>query len=401
MSLAIGENKKIKDTNRVRGALRRVLATLAVGVAAGPLMVQPTAAADTTWFHVSAGFDHTCGVTSTNDLWCWGNNYYGQLGVGDQNHRSAPVRVDPRGKWIAVSSGQNHTCGIQKDYSLYCWGDNRNGILGTGTTAPVHIKPTLVGRLWWAVSAGSNHTCGLRTSGEAYCWGSGHRGQIGSGENIGYATSPQRVAFNGNWAAISAGLYGTCGLDTKGTRYCWGNDMMGGLGLGTQLSITNTPTKLPEDSGWASIDLGELYAGCGVSQGKYVYCWGYNNNGKLGVGDEENRYEPTRTLGGGKWIQVTMGAGHTCGLKTSGSVYCWGNNRQGQLGIGTSSIDESATPVSISGGGSAPQWSALSAGNNHTCGIRSDGILLCWGNNHKGQLGVGDTAIRRSPTKVI
>src|SRR5690606_34554733 len=90
------------------------------------------------------------------------------------------------------------------------------------------------------------------------------------------------------------------------------------------------------DGNWRTVDVGER-AGCGISTGRFLYCWGYNPDGQLGVGDYENRSEPTRVTGR-NWAQVSMGTSHTCGIKTDGIGYCWGANPYGQLGIGSTLV---------------------------------------------------------------
>src|SRR6476469_3209495 len=86
----------------------------------------------TDWLGMAPGYQHTCAVRSTQRLlYCWGNNKYGQLGLGDVQQRLSPEQVDMDG-WKGPSSGFGHTCSTMVDFTLWCWGNNASGQLGLG-----------------------------------------------------------------------------------------------------------------------------------------------------------------------------------------------------------------------------------------------------------------------------
>jgi len=81
---------------------------------------------------VSGGSRHTCGVRRDHTLWCWGSDFYGQLGRGDNVNQPSPTQVGTDTDWAQVALGLGHTCGIRVDHTLWCWGNNWFGQLGLG-----------------------------------------------------------------------------------------------------------------------------------------------------------------------------------------------------------------------------------------------------------------------------
>jgi alpha-tubulin suppressor-like RCC1 family protein len=126
-----------------------------------------------------------------------------------------------------------------------------------------------------------------------------------------------------------------------------------------------------------------------------LYCWGYNASGQLGDGTTTKRNVPTLVSGGfTDWSSVSVGVEHTCGLR-AGMLYCWGKNTYGRLGDSTTMARHVPTPVS----GGFADWQSVSAGDLHTCGVRA-GQMYCWGYNNDGQLGDSTTTERDVPTPV-
>jgi alpha-tubulin suppressor-like RCC1 family protein len=144
--------------------------------------------------YISAGFAHTCGITTGNQALCWGENENGQLGRGNLTDASSPVAVAGGLSWRAISAGFKHTCGLALDGQAYCWGNNDFGQLGdastTQSTAPVLVSGGLI---FQSISAGETFTCGVTTAGAAYCWGDNVYGQLGQPGPA--ARTPQKLPF--------------------------------------------------------------------------------------------------------------------------------------------------------------------------------------------------------------
>src|SRR5206468_2470484 len=153
--------------------------------------------------------------------------------------------------FASVSGGYNHTCGLTTTGAAYCWGDGFYGQRGDGDTATVYPQtpvPVAGGLTFAAVSAGGNASCGVTTTGVAYCWGMNAHGQLGVGTSTGpercqnpgtapysYACSTVPVAVAGGltFKGVIAGYGVTCGVTTSGAPYCWGENLYGALGNGT------------------------------------------------------------------------------------------------------------------------------------------------------------------------
>jgi alpha-tubulin suppressor-like RCC1 family protein len=140
---------------------------------------------------IAVGGEHTCALTNSGAVKCWGYNHYGQLGDGTttESHAPVPVRRLPKGV-VAISAGGYHTCALTKGGAAKCWGYNGYGQLGDGTHTDRH-KPVQVHGLSGGVrsiSAGTNengdsvdHTCTLTRGGAVKCWGYNGYGQLGDG----------------------------------------------------------------------------------------------------------------------------------------------------------------------------------------------------------------------------
>jgi alpha-tubulin suppressor-like RCC1 family protein len=379
----------------------------------GPALAT-TASAALTFREVSAGGLHTCGVTSEDQAYCWGYNNYGQLGVGTTDGpelclslgcSTRPVAVLGGLRFRQVSAGEDHTCGITTDYLAYCWGLNYNGQLGDGTTIYRSTPVAVAGGLHFRqASAGHAHTCGLTTDNRAYCWGYNGDGALGNGTNTGPETGPygtyssRPVAVLGTLAfrQVSSGGSHTCGVTTDNRAFCWGRNGEGQLGDSTGVRRLG-PSPVAGTRHWRQVDAGFLHT-CGVTMLNRAFCWGNGRDGELGNGKTYLSFWPRAVSGGLSFERVTAGDFHSCGETATNRAYCWGGNRNnyGQLGDGTT-IGR-LTPVAVKGG---LYFSEVSAGGYHTCGKTSAGVGYCWGYNGPGQLGDGSRTNRLRPRAVV
>lgn len=203
---------------------------------------------------VSAGGDHTCGLTISNRAFCWGSNQYGQIGDSTTvARRLRPSQVAGTRQFRQLVAGTYHTCGATTDNRIYCWGDGQFGQIGDGTTKVRFWPRRVAGTLSFArVTAARFHSCAETSLKRVYCWGANLSGQLGIGTDTGpqicngWDCSTRPVAVTGGlyFVQVSAGSGNhTCGRTAQGVGYCWGSNDDGEVGNGRSLGVgTPVPT---------------------------------------------------------------------------------------------------------------------------------------------------------------
>jgi alpha-tubulin suppressor-like RCC1 family protein len=394
---------------------------------------------------VEAGADHACALLQAGDIKCWGSNAHGQLGLGDDQDRggdtgdmgnSLPlVDLDAPSSATQLAAGADHTCALLGKGILKCWGANTRGQLGLGHADDwgddvdemgvhlpvVNVSPGLVVA---SVAAGGQHTCAILAGGSVKCWGSNDSGQLGYGDTrtrgddafeMGNFLPTVELGQGRTATKITAGFTHTCALLDNGAVKCWGGNFAGQLGIGSTFDRGNDSLEMGD---WLQeVDLGagrtaiHIEAGndhtCALLDDDSVKCWGANDFGQLGQGDDLPRGDDAGEMALLPFIEleppfradrITAGSFHSCAISDR-TLQCWGSNGTGQLGLGDGDdrgndpgemgialpaveLGASRTPVQIDGG-----W-------RFTCARFANERIKCWGANDAGQLGLGDREVR-------
>ena len=344
---------------------------------------------------ISAGWAFSCGITTGDRAWCWGNNSTGQLGTFNRIKRLAAVPTKGDRPFQALESASHVTCALGTDRLAYCWGQ----FLPTVATT----QPKLVdaGRRFVQVTADYEHMCGVTATGRAFCRGLNSSGQLGDGTATS-RTELVRVVGGLTFRQVSTGEFHTCGVTVDDLAYCWGDNYNGMLGDGngssTDVIRELRPKAVAGGLRFRSISAGSTFT-CAVATDDQGYCWGTNLYGQIGDETEIDRYIPTLVHGGRRWSRIEAGNSHVCGVTLTGEGFCWGRNAEGQLGTGAlDQVTMGQAPRAVAG---PFVWRQISAGGLHSCGVTTDDVAYCWGYNHKGEVGDGTQILRPAPTLVL
>ncbi len=356
---------------------------------------------------ILASWNYTCVVLNTNSMKCWGDGGMGRLGNGQWYNRADPVSVNLGGNGgpttaVEVSSGStHHSCAVMTDGSMQCWGEDYYGQNGHGSgggwhggdATPVQVTmPT--GRTAQTVANGFHHSCAVMDDGSLYCWGDNRVGQLGLGTTSERENVPTSVTLPDNRSviAVTGGFDSSCIILNDSTGMCTGLNQDGQLGNGNTTNYTSfTPiTVLPANSNLAAISIGVRHT-CGLLDNGSVYCWGWGDDGQLGDGNTETMNSSAVKVdfpAGRTAIAIDAGMMHTCAILDDNSAMCWGDNEYGQIGDNTTTDRLTPTNVTFPGGIGV---ATISAGRVHTCAIVMNGSVYCWGAHEIGQLGNGWT----------
>lgn len=323
---------------------------------------------------IAAGAQFACFAPASGGVACWGNNARGQLGDGTVAWHPTPQLVDDTGVWTDVAVGTQFSCGV-RDAELRCWGRNEQGQLGvslatTAATTPVAVDTDGLDVV--DVAVGDAHGCAVVTDGtqpRLWCWGANDYGEVGTGTTGVFA--PVEISGVGAWSEVSAGSQSSSGRAGI-SRQAWGNNDGGRLGNDSTDHVA-TPTAM-DAIAWAQVSQG-LAFGCGLDNSLHLFCWGEDDDGEQGNGAGSAAATPAPIEASSAFFKVAASAfGNTvCAIRNDGALLCWGDNLYG--GAGVAGGADVVVPTRI---GTSDQWTDVSPGTQHTCGI-DDGGLYCWG----------------------
>ena len=401
------------------------------GTVDGPDTAQPVTGI-TSALHVVSDDDYSfCALLSTGGVDCWGNNVSGQLGNGTidgpdgQNGYDTPQTVSGLTNAVSLASDESDAyCAVLASGGVDCWGYNGFGDLGNGAEGGTdgdygYDTPQAVSGLTNAaavVGDGLVSFCALLSTGAVDCWGDNTEAQLGNGTLFGpdsevgggagfsgYDT-PQAVSGLTNAVSVIADESdGYCALLSNSHVDCWGGNLYGEVGNGTNDGPDNsgydTPQAVSGITNAVSLTSDNLRTNCALLSTGAVDCWGFNNDGELGNGttggfNGANGYDTPQTVSG-ITNATSVASGFTsdsfCAVLSTTGVDCWGYNFYGQLGNGAVGGPDGAngydTPQAVSGLSNAASVTGGSDANS--CVLLTNESVDCWGYNGLGDLGVG------------
>lgn len=317
----------------------------------------------TNWSQVSAGGTQSLAVKTDGTLWAWGHTDVGQVGDNTEHFelwRSSPIQIGALTDWSSVGAGNKTSFAITTSGELYAWGENDFGQLGLGDRTN-RSSPVQVGALtnWSQVSSGDDHCLAIKTDGTLWAWGDGQDEGVGDGTGL-RRSSPVQIGSDTDWAKISTISVSSFGLKTDGTLYAWGPNGSGQLGLDNRISKLS-PTEVTLAPAFSEISAG-LNSVMGVTTSNQLWAWGDGGNGRtaLNIDQTIDRSSPVQVGALTNWSKLGNGFITGFGIKTDGTLWGWGGtSSQGRVGDGVN-IDRSS-PVQI---GSETSWTSVSAFNH-------------------------------------
>ncbi len=252
---------------------------------------------------------HTCIISDQNQVYCWGDNFRGQLGRRTSERcgqhpwdrcSRAPLHVPGLDQVTQLALGVHISCALRADGTVWCWGANENGQLGRGSPnadgqtspAPVRLPTKAV-----QIEAGSKHVCAVSAEHQVFCWGGNESRQLGAATSEGgdcpFSSTPLAVAGLPPVASLSIHYASTCALGQDGSLWCWGSNVLRGTGLRDSETCKSkcmghdeadacvpSPARVTDIPALSKVANGGDHV-CGIADGRVV-CWGAYSEGQLG-----------------------------------------------------------------------------------------------------------------------
>ena len=297
---------------------------------------------------VSVGGRHNLAIDTDGNLWAWGENNSGQLGDGTTRNRGNPVIIREGTKFIAISAGQlpgdttnSHSLAIDANGNLWAWGRNNHGQLGIGNTSDFHHpQPVKTGTKFKSISAGVAFSFAIDENDNLWAWGRNNTGQLGDGSTT-QRTTPVQIKPGTKFMKVSGGLddagtnerFHSLAIDADGNLWAWGNNSYGQIGDGSTTQRT-TPVQIKPGTKFKAIEAG-CYSSYAIDTQNNLWVWGRNNERQLGTGNTTQYTTPVLSNRNDLVFTEISGSRHALAMDWNGNIWSWGRNEGGQLGIGS------------------------------------------------------------------
>ena len=366
---------------------------------------------------VAAGNGFSLALKNDGTVWAWGINNYGQLGNGTNTESHTPVQVSSLTNITAIAAGIGHGLGLKNDGTVWAWGDNQNGQLGDGTTTDQTSPVQTTGLSGiTAIAAGQGYSSmALKSNGTVWDWGENQSGQLGDGTTTDRTSPVQATGLSGITAIAAGGGHGLA-IKNDGTVWTWGFNLYGGLGDGTNTNHS-TPAQISGITGAIGIAGGDYHSLAIKNDGTSI-AWGFNFSGQLGNGNTTDSNVPVQTSMHICNLSIDPNHGPTTGNTSvtingqnfqNGATVTFGSETPVSTTFVNSTTLTLSTPAhtpaetvdvtvtnpddgfatmtngfTYDSASSSCDFTAnsLAAGDTHSLGLKADGTVWLWGNQH-------------------
>jgi alpha-tubulin suppressor-like RCC1 family protein len=362
------------------------------------------------------GGSHTCFVDREHSLWCWGGNYYGAVGVGTHGFGGRMENMDSAHAAVKlpalvpslehrvrdVGCGSGGTCAVTLDGRLYCWGQGEGReVLQDFTDSPL---PRDIGGKVLALALEREHGCALREDRTLWCWGANTYGALGHGprgpgEKPGYNPATEVKGLRAAVVAAAVLEVASCALLADASIWCWGGNDQGELGDGS-FEQRYEPVEVSPSLRFGALAGGATHA-CAFTLEHRLLCWGTDVYGQLGNGEipkTKRPFFPTPQAVSYEFSELRsldLGTEETLAVDGNGELYAWGDQRWGLRGVAPA---PNPKPHRVPLPGRAVE---IRANETHRCTLLEDDSVWCWGNGENYALGNGSDENHTEPVRVV
>lgn len=400
-SVAGGTTASFDDSGAPGDGSKRWYQVVASASGCDPKVVGPIEGWRLAFVAITGGSAHTCALTNDGQVWCWGDNSNGQVSINSTGSDLGPTRVliepnNPLKGIVQVRAGlglePSHTCARTTGGEVWCWGANTHGQLGIGSTSPITAPSKVLGvSNATSIAVGGAHSCAI-VAGNVKCWGLGSNGQLGQGTDldslaaVDVLTGPNQRLVGATH--VAAGYAHSCARLSNGQVWCWGSNTSGQLGSSAMGYFAARAGQLTTA---AEVECGAFHSAARHTSGT-VSTWGDGTIGQLGLGTFASSTTPG-TPSIGNLAEVVLAAFSSCARTLSGQVLTFGTAAD----LGTGSATPSAVPIVVTTIDSA---TAIGGGFSHYCAIVGF-ESWCWGENGDRQLADGTSTSRSTPVRSL
>lgn len=323
---------------------------------------------------LSSNFFGTCALLESKQVACWGQNFKGRFGIGSANVDVfvPPTLIPGLSHVKQISLGASNSCALTEDGEVYCWGENAYGEVGDGSTVPKYLPVKVALPAKAEMISSKTHSCALLIDSTVSCWGYNYYHEISPSADT-FVPTPSTIANLNDVAEISDGA-SPCVRLRNGTVKCWGRNHRGQLGTGSLIpAVSDMPVQVLGLSDVKEVSTSGYYFSCARLSDR-IECWGYNNGKYLGTDDYIDRSTPVKVMGIEPDVPVQLSVGHgtACSLLSSGKIICWG----GYGYLANKPMNDFATNRQL-------KVTEVSAGTEAACAILSDRSVVCFDGTSK------------------